>query len=914
MNTLTHYFKLIICYISLLLFAASSQADNVISIGHSLLGHPTMPDAVEAFTNEVGINHSSKTQNIPGSSLQNNFQNPGQTHVDNYQTELANSNFDIFIITEAMALDAQVEWSNSYQYALSFYDYAINDNPNTRFYIFQSWDCRSVDGNCDAGRLTRSFTDQINYDRPLWEGMADSIMGARSGADVKIIPGGQAMLALNTAIEAGQVPSISNIGQVFADSIHLNDAGWYFMALVKYATMYQRDPTGLTNVVNNEWGQAYNMPSAATAAAMQQIAWQTVCNYSRSGVSCDGSTPAPVDPPPPVVISPPSPPSGLSVALVVNESGDTGSDSGSSDTSGGSGGSGSTDGSGDNGGSDTGTGNNDGSDNSGDNTGSDSGNNNVAALPGCAADRAAGKASTGANPYSYSGSVAMGSNLATFAYWESSYPFIDLRRQGDHDNRGLGSWNNSGSGGQIDSNGNVITLSSGTVSKGLVLDANCVYSGDYVVLWDETASPAVSLTHYGAGSLTLTTEDAANGRRVYTLTLPEGLSVRDYKGINIGVEISAPITSNTDFHVLLPGTEELYNNGGLFNPDFVEDLADNNVLRFMDWLATNDSTIVNASDLPNMDWDSWAYDKGIPYSVTMKLTKQAGVPIAWINVPHLATQATMEEIARQVYAEWEPGITVYIEFSNEVWNSGFQQTQYAASQGAIEIPPLNGMNAEGTWLAKKSIEMKQVFTTVFGGNASAIKLVVAGHIEQTSDWSEGDNCYHNCRLANNYNNIAAQVDVYAVAPYFAGELQGPDYANANNVANWSDSQMFNYLQSGGLNTNLADIATDLVDVKAMMASVTGRSNIDLTLYEFGQHLSAFHAPDSALNARYAAFQQTTEMGQLYQELVQSFIDAGVTVAAQFDLHSEHSVGFYWGAREGIAGPTLPRTHAIEAAY
>ena len=81
------------------------------------------------------------------------------------------------------------------------------------------------------------------------------------------------------------MPGLADIRELFADDIHLNDRGNYFVAMVQYATLYRRSPEGLPSRIANEWGESLDTPTPALARAMQAIAWQAVTAYARSGVA-----------------------------------------------------------------------------------------------------------------------------------------------------------------------------------------------------------------------------------------------------------------------------------------------------------------------------------------------------------------------------------------------------------------------------------------------------------------------------------------------------------------------------------------------------------------------------------------------------------------------------------------------------
>jgi hypothetical protein len=95
-----------------------------------------------------------------------------------------------------------------------------------------------------------------------------------------IIPGGRALARLKTAIEAGGVPGIdpgSFYATAFEDEIHMTSNARYFVSLVVYAVMFQRDVRGLP-CADTTW-------TPEQAASLQQIAMDTVTDYPLSGFS-----------------------------------------------------------------------------------------------------------------------------------------------------------------------------------------------------------------------------------------------------------------------------------------------------------------------------------------------------------------------------------------------------------------------------------------------------------------------------------------------------------------------------------------------------------------------------------------------------------------------------------------------------
>jgi hypothetical protein len=106
-------------------------------------------------------------------------------------------------------------------------------------------------------------------------------MDASPGKPVFIVPGGLALRALKAEIEAGRVPGLTDFRASIFDQggtdIHLSAAGRWFVTLVFYACMFQKNPAG---VAYDDSGL-----NAAQAAIFEQIAWDAVNRYPSSGVS-----------------------------------------------------------------------------------------------------------------------------------------------------------------------------------------------------------------------------------------------------------------------------------------------------------------------------------------------------------------------------------------------------------------------------------------------------------------------------------------------------------------------------------------------------------------------------------------------------------------------------------------------------
>ena len=266
----------------------NSQTNKTFFLGHSLINFHT-PNMVNKLS-IAAANSFSYDANIGiGSNLQNHWNNPASGQGSPWISTLPTGGFEHFILTEAVPLLPHLQWSNTYRYADSLYQYALQANPAIQYYIYETWHCTTTgtptgcEWDNDDSLLWRP---RLTADLALWEGIADSI-NLIHNREMLIIPAGQAMGRLHDSIVANSVPGITSMSQLFVDDIHLSFTGIYFIACVMYGVIHKESPLGLPNQLTDEWGLLYtDYPTVAQAEVMQRIAWSTLCDYPRDGVDC----------------------------------------------------------------------------------------------------------------------------------------------------------------------------------------------------------------------------------------------------------------------------------------------------------------------------------------------------------------------------------------------------------------------------------------------------------------------------------------------------------------------------------------------------------------------------------------------------------------------------------------------------
>ncbi len=252
----------------------ASLITSVVMIGHSLIGleNPRMLEQLLAAGQQA--DPKVEAQIIIGAPLRYNWDHADKAQGINARARLATGPVDALIVTEAVPLTNHLRWSNTEEAVEDFYTLAAGTNPAVTLYLMEGWHSllsgTGAEVPFDEGGNV-DWRKRLDADLPRWQGVVDKVK-ARTGGDIRLMPTGQALGRLADAIEAGTVPGLRRINDVFADDIHPNDLGFYFLALVQYAVLTGQSPIGLPHVLKTEWGTPYKAPSPELAARLQEIA------------------------------------------------------------------------------------------------------------------------------------------------------------------------------------------------------------------------------------------------------------------------------------------------------------------------------------------------------------------------------------------------------------------------------------------------------------------------------------------------------------------------------------------------------------------------------------------------------------------------------------------------------------------
>jgi hypothetical protein len=424
----------------------------------------------------------------------------------------------------------------------------------------------------------------------------------------------------------------------------------------------------------------------------------------------------------------------------------------------------------------------------------------------------------------------IGINLSAPADWNTEIPFADvfrLSRPWISQKKG-GAWG-TGPALELDKDGWVKRLAPDTWAETLLLtiDGGRFPQGQYVVLYD------------GAGQVEFTGLKRVVSRAPGRIVIEPSSS----GGFTLQVRATEPANYVRNIRVLLPGTEATAKDNP-WNPAFLARWSSVNTLRFMDWMLTNSASAVHWAERPTPSLATFA-ERGVPVELMVDLANRLGAN-PWFCIPHTAADDYVRSFAELVKKTLRPDLTPYIELSNEIWNFGFPQTQYAADRGTELGLADKPWEAAWRWSSRRSVEVFKTWESVYGGPGRFVRVMA----------SQAANAYI-ADVKLSFEEAWRHVDALAIAPYFTFNVAPDGTPGPAEVAGWSPSTLLARLGSAAL--------PEAEEWMRANADVARQYKVRLVAYEGGQHLVGVGGTESndALTALFAAANRDPVMGALY---------------------------------------------------
>ncbi|MEI6132665.1 MAG: Ig-like domain-containing protein [Bacillota bacterium] len=472
----------------------------------------------------------------------------------------------------------------------------------------------------------------------------------------------------------------------------------------------------------------------------------------------------------------------------------------------------------------------------------------------------------------------LGVNLEGLADWSSSKMFVDVMKTSR-------AWGKPGEPWVPITEVNTAGWPTTDAGVVVIASSNNDISGTYKLSYK-----GVGTVKPEACSFTVSNQVTSKGITTADITIPadQGQLMMSFRNTVGGV---------SDVKLLRPGYPA--DTTQVFTNEFLAALEPFSTLRFMDYLATNGQE--TSGDLTVQEWstrrlptDSSQAGKihgqsGGCYEYITQLANLTGKDV-WVNVPSNASYDYMVQMANFLNNNLNPGIKIYVEYSNEVWNWQFWQAQQNVPRASADP------DAKGNYMhmyAKKTYECSQAFKQVFG--VGEINKRIRVTLAWQFGWSPPDSQPRSMFqfLNDTFGTPADYIYSLSVAPYFAE----PKPEDCTSVA--------------AIQQNMSDSSDDSVNSKQILLDFSKEWGLlgGVTCYEGGPH----HQGQVNVNlaTRLAAHRDAGMTAILTKDLKTNWFDIGGGLFMYFSLCGGYGVYGCWGLTESIADTNTPKFTAIK---
>ncbi len=482
----------------------------------------------------------------------------------------------------------------------------------------------------------------------------------------------------------------------------------------------------------------------------------------------------------------------------------------------------------------------------------------------------------------------IGTGLDGIQYWSTELPFLDVFKTSSPWFSGTAEvWENHQPL-DLDEHGWVRSLKDGQQAKTLMMFGPPMWvdsvprfpTGRYVVDYEGEGT----IEYYRAHVV-----ERAPGRDVIKLDPQPG------EGLGLSITSVNPHNYLRNIRVIMPNNAPP---GEMFNPVFLERLHGYKVLRFIAWMfgpsnedpAFTPHTWSARPTLEDARWESTR--RGVPVEIMVQLANRVGAD-PWFSIPHLADDEFVRRFAETVRDSLDPKLKVYVEHSNEVWNSSYPQKAYAQERGLALGLSTDPDEARTRYHAWRTREIGEIFEQVLGRDRVVKVLAMFTEMPDLSEQA----------LA--WDGTASHVNALAIAPYFGYELGLVEH-NAR-VERMTLDELFQELETHAL--------PEANQFTIQQAKIARRYGLPCIAYEGGQHLVRLEGqPNERIEQLFNAANRDPRMGRLYTRYLEDWSRA---TGGQLFVHlmncGESGSAGRWGALEYIDQPRAqaPKYDALQ---
>ncbi len=425
--------------------------------------------------------------------------------------------------------------------------------------------------------------------------------------------------------------------------------------------------------------------------------------------------------------------------------------------------------------------------------------------------------------------------------------------------------------------------------------------GTYTLFYDGEGDISVS----GAAKIISRTTNSTGGKYL--------IDVSTDGSIILTIDRSVRGNHIRNIRFIMPGYENTYE-AQIFYPQFLNRYENVSVVRFMNFGNINDNPLVRWENRPRTTDYVQTSSRGVSAEYMLMLANTMDID-PWFTIPHMADDEYVRNFARLVRDGLKKDKTVYIEYSNELWNGGFKGTGWVRTKGCQDPDAFvlhSGGNDWGVsgcddgasgfrFQAKRSARIFEIFRDEFGNESGRIVNAIASQAANRGVSTALFAAFDDPAI----NPTGIRPDALAIAPYFGGGV-ADQIANTGEIGQVSVDTILDRAER--------DIDTNVRDWIVKQKQVADVEGVALIAYEGGQHLvgTRGNQDNDKLTSLLHAANRHPRMYDLYVKYLDAWYGSGGGPLVLFNsVYSPNKWGS-WGHLEYQDQPdnTAPKYRAI----
>ncbi|MGY6214123.1 cellulose-binding protein [Methylolobus aquaticus] len=345
-----------------------------------------------------------------------------------------------------------------------------------------------------------------------------------------------------------------------------------------------------------------------------------------------------------------------------------------------------------------------------------------------------------------------------------------------------------------------------------------------------------------------------------------------------------------------------------FHPAFLANLRPFRAIRFMAFQNTNASWTERWDQRTSPERFTWVSDHadGGPVEMIVALGNRTGTDI-WVNMPTRSDDDYVRQFATYVHDHLQPARRVYVEYSNEVWNTAFPGGAWVEAKALARWP-----NAKDTpfgkrlqWYGMRAAQICDLWHQVFAADSARLTCIMGAQAANPWTAKQALECPLWASEAGNTPCVKHGIQGLAVAPYFGFYIGNPKHLPA--LRSWAGQP------GGGLDSVFAEVfdggefddgpqhgaLSQASEHMRLSAAVARNHGLELVAYEGGQHLVGLAETlnDKSANELLMAANRDTRMGEAYALHLADWQAAGGGLYNLWNSVSPYTLWGSWGLKE-----------------